>query len=599
MKKIALMLSVALATFCSLVAQAAIDFSGVTALADRLGGTALTSKVSFTEWTGETGDKAQIVPNGDTFTIKATLADGQYTYALADAKGAVSFNERENVYNFAAPQFAIANAAASSTVTVTIKNDQGATVLSQEATVGADGTVDILVGSAEDPQKPGLDVGKEYTYEVTVGGQTFNGNFYTMNLPTWFKADATSGESVVSGGSWDVETAPEVDTVAKVYTLDGESTFSVSGDKGASKLSYVEQKVTFTSAIEVGDLTTDILGSDTPTGAITIANVGDIGLVWYAYIGGEWKALDDTAVPQLNTEYTIRADVDRAANPKTISYVINGRHLKDKDDNTVWNLADGAALTKVVFKGSGKLAMVEGVVPSTAVAKVGTTEYDSLEAALEDPNYGEPGDAAGGDAPRYGVELLTSVLWAPKVGTYYITKGTHDIKVVNEKRISWNDAGTVATVEVNNAPVEGFTAPVEGETSKPVLVAGYWLDALGTDGLTKKEIQDKLNTKPAETSELTNLEGYLLGVEADEVAETKVTTTAVQNNDPDKLTLALDGIRPRDRAETGVTVKVQVMAADDPTEQFSEQGEAVDGASATIDLPSTKVKYYRLKVKFE
>ena len=130
-------------------------------------------------------------------------------------------------------------------------------------------------------------------------------------------------------------------------------------------------------------------------------------------------------------------------------------------------------------------------------------------------------------------------------------------------------------------------------------MAGAWLDALGTDGLTKKEIQDKLNAKPAVTSELTNLEGYLLGVDAGDVATTKVTTTAVQNDDPKAITLALDGIRPRDRAETGVTVKVQVMAADDPTEQFSEQGEAVDGASATIDLPSTKVKYYRLKVKFE
>ena len=558
----------------------------------------MTLKLNGTASLKTTSAGLKIATDSTTQFVKATLADGQYTYALADAKGAVSFNERENVYNFAAPQFAIANAAASSTVTVTIKNDQGATVLSQEATVGADGTVDILVGSAEDPQKPGLDVGKEYTYEVTVGGQTFNGNFYTMNLPTWFKADATSGESVVSGGSWDVETAPAVDTVAKVYTLDGESTFSVSGDKGASKLSYVKQKVTFTSAIEVGDLTPDILGSDTPTGAITIANDGGSTLVWYAYIGGEWKALYDTAAPQLNTEYTIRADVDRAANPKTISYVVNGRHLKDKDDNTVWNLADGAALTKVVFKGSGKLAMVEGVVPSTAVAKVGTTEYDSLEAALKDPNYGEPGDAAGGDAPRYGVELLTSVLWAPKVGTYYITKGVYDIKVVNEKLISWNDAGTVATVAVNEAPIEGFVAPVEGGSTTPVGISGEWLNKLGTDGLTKKEIQAKLN-ETQKGAEMTNLEAYLLGVDAGDVATTKVTTTAVQNDDPKAITLALDGIRPRDRAETGVTVKVQVMAADDPTEQFSEQGEAVDGASATIDLPSTKVKYYRLKVKFE
>lgn len=52
--------------------SAQTDFSGVAALAGRLGGNALTEKLNFAEWSGETSEKAQIIPGDGAFTIKAT-----------------------------------------------------------------------------------------------------------------------------------------------------------------------------------------------------------------------------------------------------------------------------------------------------------------------------------------------------------------------------------------------------------------------------------------------------------------------------------------------------------------------------------------------
>ncbi len=96
-----------LVALCTGAAFAAIDFTGVTALADRLGGTALTSKVTFVEWTGETGDKAQIIPGDGKFTIKSTsvhaasLALG--TYLRDVAKGHISWCGKRMPADWALP----------------------------------------------------------------------------------------------------------------------------------------------------------------------------------------------------------------------------------------------------------------------------------------------------------------------------------------------------------------------------------------------------------------------------------------------------------------------------------------------------------------
>lgn len=92
MKKLVLLICVEMGLAA---AFAAVDFSGVTALADRLGGTALASKVTFAEWEGQSGDKAQIVPGDGAFAIKATSVRAA-SYALGKylrdvAKGHVSW----------------------------------------------------------------------------------------------------------------------------------------------------------------------------------------------------------------------------------------------------------------------------------------------------------------------------------------------------------------------------------------------------------------------------------------------------------------------------------------------------------------------------
>lgn len=78
-----------------LAALAAVDFTGVEKLADRLGGEALTAKVRFEEWPGQNAEKARILPNGETFTIKATgvhiAAQALGVYLRDVAKGHVSW----------------------------------------------------------------------------------------------------------------------------------------------------------------------------------------------------------------------------------------------------------------------------------------------------------------------------------------------------------------------------------------------------------------------------------------------------------------------------------------------------------------------------
>ena len=300
-----------------------------------------------------------------------------------------------------------------------------------------------------------LTAGGTYAYTIEAkdaGGNviaTKTGTFTAANWPSdiWFEADATGGgEGVVTGGSWDSTKKPAVEN--SVYVIEDDALFNVTDQKpGSNHVTRVDTKVTFETLVDSSALE---IPEDVALGGFVAAKSGE-NPRWMALTAdnGEpaWVALAGDIQPVVNVPYVVRAEVDFISDTKRVRFLVSG------DDGATFLPLSGAtsqwiplatqvkySLAAVELKGSGRVAKFAATVADKALAKVGNTEYDTMEEAF-----------AAAKKNGKAIELLTNATIEPKEkGSYDIAPGAH--QYVSGGKVS-SDPKTIVVTEPGQPPV--------------------------------------------------------------------------------------------------------------------------------------------------
>lgn len=253
----------------------------------------------------------------------------------------------------AALHFGMAEAAADVT-----QNVQGKPVITiTEATPNADVVVKVQVGGVSKAYagrtdgvgvativvEEALTPNRAFAYEATVGAVTQQGAFFTGTSTKWFSADPSVSPVSVDGGVW---------------TIDPSGVSRLSVTAATEKIAVVEQEITFTSAIKVGDI---VLAAEDATsgaaGAITLAEDANGSNVWMGFIGGGWVTLAGVVAPtdqDLPATRKIRFEYNTAT--KDVVYYVN-------DVQAGKGVATGVpTMAGVSYIGDGKLGAVLGTI---------------------------------------------------------------------------------------------------------------------------------------------------------------------------------------------------------------------------------------------
>lgn len=386
-----------------------------------------------------------------------------------------------------------------------------------------------------------LTPGGTYSYVVEVKVDdvvvaTQAGTFTAAKWPAdiWFGADASKSTDRELNGSWASDKTPNVEDSA--YVIEDDALFNVSQtvvNDGTNHVTRVDAVVTFESLIDADSLETE---SDA-LGGFVAAKSGDVPQ-WMALTSDDaqpWVALTGALAPEANVQYVVRAEIDFQSVAKRVRYLVS------TDDGTnFYPLANGTAqwipladadketLAAVELKGAGRVAKFEAWIADKAVAKIGNTEYDSMDAALE----------AAGTNGTNTITLLTNATVEPtKPGSYdiapnnyhYASGGQISTDTTNTKTIVVTEDGPV--VRPSTADMNLVQTP-EGKQFKDVNSLRAFLERNGVEAYTTKyeepgDITTALQTVPtdADANGLALWQDYALGIDkTDPVAPVTIPT---------------------------------------------------------------------------
>ena len=449
------------------------------------------------------------------------------------------------------------------TVSVTVDVKPGKTATVVLTVVGWDGTTkkvvaakpvtsgEALTWDVAAAMEGALTQGGAYTYtvEVMVDGKVAavkSGEFTAAKWGAdgaWFKADATTGVSVVSGGKWQAE--PNIGDDKKYEVSD--SRFDVMSDDGSNKFTRVDTKIAFETLV---DDTPDNPDGNTVGGFVATTQG------WMAFNGTGWVLLTgaDAPAPVAGQDYVIRAEFDFAAVAKRMRFFV----AEGEGDffplavagGSQWlstGVANQETLKAVEFQGSGKLESIMATVADAALASVGGVEYDSMADAL----------AAAGTAGANTITLLTKATLAPTVaGLYKIDKNGYDfnLKLPADWTYTWDDStGTLEVVDMQMPFLQELTAAaitygqtLAGSTLTGVMTNKAGVVVAGTfaweDDTVAPNVADGTTNRtyavtftPQETTKYYTVDDLMstVAVSRAELTVTATNVTVVAGNDPD------------------------------------------------------------------
>lgn len=374
---------------------------------------------------------------------------------------------------------ATVKAGKTATAVLTVVGFDGATVKTAVERPVTSGTA--LVWDVADAMEGALVPGGAYTYtvEVMVDNKVAaakSGEFTAAKWGAdgaWFKADASTGSSVVEGGAWD-GTAPNI--VNNRYAV-SDSTFNVTSEAGSAKFTRVDTKVSFES---LSDGAPDGIEGDAIGGFVATAE----GWKALTLVNSEktWVTLTGADAPAVNTEYVIRAELDFSnASAQRVRFFVakqGGDFVPLSCNGSQWLTTTKVQqkLLKVEFQGEGALESVKATVEDKALAEVNGVKYDTVGAAL----------AAAKDDPAKSVKLLTNVTLAPTVaGTYKIVKNGYafDLKLPANWTSEWDEStGTLTVIDKEMPLLEAISASgvTYGQTLANSTITGSMTNKTGT-----------------------------------------------------------------------------------------------------------------------
>lgn len=273
-----------------------------------------------------------------------------------------------------------------------------------------------------------LTPGGTYSYTLSVkSGDNVRavkaGSFVAANMSSnyWFCAKVVNGVPAITNGTW--TTAPELDT--DHWNVTSDALFEI-GDisDGSNAVSRVDTVYSFQSSIDIESL--DNLDEDAIGGLVAVS---DGGGAWCAWTGSAWQLLSGGVVPEVATEYIVRAEFDFMSTTKRVRYSVgrNGSDLMPLSlSGSEWiNLANQntGALASVGMSGSGSVKSICANIADGAVV------VDSLGNKF----------ASIWDAIQNGTEpftLLTNATLAPtgvtgKKKTFTINRATFEM-IINK-----------------------------------------------------------------------------------------------------------------------------------------------------------------------
>ena len=499
------------------------------------------------------GDGWYLNPKESPANISSVSFSGSGDIAALDGE-----NITENTITFNAPTESEGYDFTNGTISVSAVIDgyESATAVLKvvDFTTGVETTFDacaLVGGSPASWDLSALTAGGiyDYTIEAKVGNKvvaTKTGTFTAAKWPTdvWFGADASKSTPAerVKGGSWDV-TEPTIED--RAYVIEDGALFNVDDQKpGSNHVTRVDAVVTFESLVDANTLGIE----EDALGGFVAAKSGEVPQ-WMALTSNTeqpWTVLTGALAPEVNVPYVIRAEIDFLSSAKRVRYLVsndggaNFQPLANGAGEQWIPLADATkgTLAKVELKGAGSLAKFEAKVADKALAKVGNTEYDSMDEAL----------AAAKDNGK-PIILLTSATIEPKVaGTYEIAPGAY--QYVSGGKVS-SDPKTIVVTEPGQPPVvrpsaeemKSVTTP-EGKQFKDINKLREFLEKNKVEAYTKDnadptEITDALKTVPtdADANGLALWQDYALGInKTDPVAPVTIPTG---DTNPNKITLSI------------------------------------------------------------
>ena len=424
-----------------------------------------------------------------------------------------------------------------------------------------------------------LTPGGTYSYVVEVAVDnvvvaTQAGTFTAAKWPSdiWFGADASKSTDRELHGSWASDKTPNVEDSA--YVIEDDALFNVSQtvvNDGTNHVTRVDAVVTFESLVDVSSLESD--ETENALGGFVAAKSDDTPQ-WMALTkvsdSVEWVALTGDIAPEANVQYVVRAEIDFQSVTKRVRYLVS------TDDGTnFYPLANGTAqwipladadketLAAVELKGAGRVAKFEAWISDKAVARVGDTEYDSMEDALN----------AAKDNGK-SITLLTNATIEPdpnKSGKYEIAPNSH--QYVSGGKVS-DTARTIIVDGSGNPPVVRPSETAMKGVSAPGLTNGFrdtdslraFLERNGVKAYTEKsdatsgDITTALETKGK--NDLALWQDYALGI------------------DPTNSVAPVT--RPAgDIAEDCITLAIPAIDAATPTDDYNISFKVVDAVSGT------------------
>ena len=208
-----------------------------------------------------------------------------------------------------------------------------------------------------------LTPGGTYSYTLSVkSGDNVRavraGSFVAANMSSdyWFCAKVVNGVPAITNGTW--TTAPELDT--DHWNVTSDALFEIDDiSDGSNAVSRVDTVYSFQSSIDIESL--DNLDEDAIGGLVAVS---DGGGAWCAWTGSAWQLLSGGVVPEVATEYIVRAEFDFMSTTKRVRYSVgrNGSDLMPLSlSGSEWiNLANQntGALASVGMSGSGSVKSI-------------------------------------------------------------------------------------------------------------------------------------------------------------------------------------------------------------------------------------------------
>ena len=280
----------------------------------------------------------------------------------------------------------------------------------------------------------------------------------------------------------------------------------------------------------------------------------------------------------LSNGYAVTAQVTvviHAAVPTSVptNIIVNSNDVSPKgsicaadDDGTVkWYGLHNGTWTPLTTDGNNLFSS-----PTDNTAYTLVTEFDDY--------------ADGGQKVRYSVISNNTT----QTSCWYTSGHTNALQKVGL-------AGTGSYTKVVGLLVNAWTGTSIEDV--PIAISKAMLASMGvsTTNTTPAEIVTALKTPQA--NQIATWANYVLGIDGTN-ATNKPFAAPVQNSDSSKLTFKLGGVNPP--ADTGATVKYAVETLTSPDATSGDtSGYVTAGTEQSIDLDSSAVKYYRVKVQID